>query len=89
MVVLGLQMWCSLTLHAADLPSVDEISLRSAEPEDLGKGPSLEPEHGLAAWYGVSILACYWTYVPAWPEVQDGGDAHSLLPVTGRQPSAP
>lgn len=91
MLMLGLQFCVPAALHAAGLSgAVDELSLRSTDPEAPQDGSEVDEDLTLpgspGAWSGVSP----WVNAPSpRPRETDGRTGEELLPVAGFQPSAP
>lgn len=91
MLMLGLQFCVPSSLHAASFRStVDELSLRSSDPEAPEHGPEFDGDVALLRSWGLLFHAPSMLVATVGrPADDDDRVARSLIPVVGIQPSAP
>ncbi len=88
--LLGLQFCFPLALQAGALNAVDEISLRSSDPEAPNEYQGLHQDLCLLGSDDLSLRTPFWCDAPLGRQIMtDDRSVLELLLVSGLQPSAP
>ncbi len=89
-VLLGMQLWFPLAIHAAELPvDIEKTIVPPTGSDDEGAASEFDLDAGLVAYHGGASRVDRAHRVTLLSASREDRSGFSLLRATGRQPSAP